>query len=122
MTEDHTPYGIPNQIDQAQPTCDRLGCPAQAVGVVGIQFFPTKALMDYYHLDKPITRVIFGLKSCQAHLEELNPKDFMAAGFDDIVAIIEKANNITVDRDGCKVVRVPFDDPEYLVLRKASAS
>lgn len=99
--------------------CEAKDCTDEADGVVGLLVYLPKALMEYYHTDKPLTRMIMGLVSCPRHraelkVDEMFPGDFM----DNFVRCCELSSGTTVDRKSMKIVRVAFDDPEYLMLLK----
>lgn len=103
--------------------CEAKGCTAAADGVVGVAIYPTQALMAYYKTDTPLTRMILGLATCETHRAELDINELFPAEFmDNMVRCCELSTGVTVDRNGMKLVRVGFDDPDYLLLLKQALS
>lgn len=99
--------------------CSYHNCKQEAVGGVGIEVYPTKALMKFYKTNQPITRIIVDLKICRDHLpakEEVIRLDYLANYTD----MIERHSGTTVDRDAYKMVIVPFDAPDYHALLSKS--
>ena len=100
--------------------CDCQECQKEAIGAVGIAFYPPKAVMNYHKTDRWLTRLVMGLCLCQQHLNELEPfelipRDKMQA----FANLIEKSSKTAVDLEACKIVSVSFTDPEYLALLRS---
>lgn len=95
--------------------CRYHNCKNEAVGGVGIEVYPTKALMEFYKAFHPITRIVIDLKICADHIpakEEVIQPEYLS----NYINMIEHHSGTTVDRDACKTVLVPFDAPDYQKL------
>ncbi len=99
--------------------CSKINCTTPAAGALSVEIYPMPAFMRHYRTTKRLTRLIFDLPLCKAHADEVMPYEmFTPSQFDAFVRPVELSTGVTVDRAGCKVALVPFDDPEYLLLKK----
>ncbi len=106
--------------------CGRNGCLVAAASVVGIQLFPTQALMKFYKTSNPLGRLILTLPVCEAHFKELELEGVAALMPDEnltpIVELYEKQTGVAVDKAASKLVQVSFTDPDYLKMKRMKES
>lgn len=94
--------------------CDRTGCEKAAAGALGFNIYPPKAVMKHYKTDKPLSRMLTGLRVCAAHAAEADPVEMLGARIWPLVKTIERSSGVQVDMAATKAVVVPFTDPEWL--------
>lgn len=100
--------------------CRRNECEAHAVSALGIAFYPTDALMNYYKNYSPASRMAMALELCEEHCieaEGCSASDFIPEeNLRKIAASSEKVHGITIDFSKTKIVRISLTDPDYLKL------
>lgn len=101
-------------------TCNRRDCTEHAVCVIGIEFYPPKALMAFYKTDKALSRMVLSLLLCDTHFVELEADGVHAlmspTDLAPIIATLERNSKTAVDPTASKLVRVGLRDPDYLRL------
>src|SRR4051812_43494642 len=107
--------------------CDRVGCPVPAVCSLGIEIYPPHHVMAHFNRTSPLSRMIVGIVVCNLHAEQaIDEGAFALIGEDQTKSfggLISRSTNVEVDHAGYKVVRIAFDDEDYLMLqRQRSAS
>lgn len=88
------------------------GCDCIADGVVAVDVYPYKALMEYYRAEHPLSRLMTTLTVCKPHLPEKLSDLFPADDLKRFVVTVEASSGVSVDTDGSKIVLVPFTDPD----------
>lgn len=97
--------------------CSGSGCPREASGIVGLQLFPFKALMDYYKNDKPLSELMLIVDICPQCLAGLQASDLIFQDdLDALYRLVTKQTQTAVDPKGSKLILIPYDDPKYLKL------
>lgn len=105
--------------------CCREGCPALSVAAIAIALFPPASVMRYYRSENPLTRLLLSMPLCEVHLQDaidcgpwvLMPRETVKK----FARIAESSSGTVVDLDGTRVVRVEFNDQEYIDLQTAGA-
>ena len=103
--------------------CMRNDCEAEAKGGVGIEIYPPAAVMNFYATNEPLSRLTLSLEVCDEHLAEIKPEAMFPEGHLEAIAqAVERGSGTAVDRNGCKVVRVAYDEPDWLTLKRNQAA
>jgi hypothetical protein len=101
-------------MEAKMPRCDRLDCKSEAIGVMGADIFPPKAVMDYYKTDRCITRMLVGVNVCQAHFDTLTLSEvFTEESLETMLEFVQTQTGTAVDKDATKLVLIPYTDKLY---------
>jgi hypothetical protein len=102
--------------------CDRTDCGADATCAVGVALYPHASLMAYYRTTRPLTRMVLGLVTCDAHFAELTVAELLPpATLDPLVNTVEHHTLTKVNRAATALVKVGLADPDYLTLKRQRA-
>lgn len=96
--------------------CSATGCESDAGGAIAVELYPYEGLMRFYKEDRPLSRMVTTLAVCDAHLPPNVAAMFSVEDLKRFVSVIEAMSGVSVDPDGCKLVLVPFTNPDYLRL------
>ncbi len=99
-------------------TCVFKECGKEATSAVGMEFWPHEGLMKFYPSQrKCLARIVLTLTCCDDHFPELKPRELMQPqDLDAITKFVETNLGTKVDKNATVIVKVAFDDPEYLRL------
>lgn len=118
-TQLEIPLDVP---EQPVPKCAWEDCTHPSEVVLGVEIYPPAAVMAYYGVSHPITRMLMNLKVCRECVPKLSYKNLMTPEqFLPICKLIEQQNGTAVDIEATKVVAVELTDPDYLMMLAQSA-
>lgn len=96
--------------------CCVEGCDEAAAGVIAVDVYPYRALMDYYDAEHALSRLMTTLSVCEGHIPSNMHELFAEDQLKVFVRTVEATSGISVDPNGSKVLLVPFTDPDFQQL------
>ena len=95
-------------------------CPSDATGAIRIEFWPHKSIQAMVKEPKPLQTMIMNLRVCPSCFVRITPGDLLAG--DSLRSLerfaMETNHGIAVDRSQTKLVHVPLDDKDLLLLER----